>query len=107
MSKRVCSQPGCPTLIDGPGYCPTHARERDQARGTRQQRGYGTKHIKERARWARIIAHTDIPCSRCHEPITSTDEWQLDHNDDRTGYLGPSHKGCNLSAAGVASHRYD
>jgi hypothetical protein len=40
MSLRVCSQPGCATLIDTSGYCPSHARDRDKARGSRQQRGY-------------------------------------------------------------------
>lgn len=105
MSKRVCSQPGCPVLIDTAGYCPTHARERDKARGSKQQRGYGAAHIHERAKWAAIIARTDVPCSRCHQPISAGMAWQLDHTDDRTGYRGPSHKACNLSAAGKASHR--
>jgi hypothetical protein len=31
-------------------------------------------------------------------------EWALDHTDDRTGYLGPSHKRCNDSAGGKAAH---
>jgi len=104
MSLRVCSVPGCPVLCSG-GRCPSCAKDADKARGTSTQRGYGTKHINERAKWARIIARTPVSCARCHGPITSADEWQLDHNDDRTGYLGPSHKGCNLSAAGKASHR--
>jgi len=106
MSKRVCAQPGCATLIDKSGYCPDHARERDKARGTKQQRGYGLAHSKERARWARILARTPVPCARCGEPILVGDAWHLDHEDDRLGYLGPSHATCNLSAAGKVSHKY-
>ena len=105
MSKRVCSQPGCAVLIDTSGYCPTHARERDKARGSKEQRGYGAAHSKERAKWAAIIARMPVLCSRCHLPITADMDWHLDHTPDRRGYLGPSHATCNLSAAGKAAHR--
>ena len=105
MSKRVCSQPGCATLIDTSGYCPTHARERDKARGSKQARGYGQSHVKERAKWAAIIARMPVLCSRCRQPISAGMDWHLDHTDDRHGYRGPSHATCNLSAAGKAAHR--
>lgn len=108
MSKRVCSQPGCATLIDASGYCTEHARQRDKARGTATQRGYGTKHTNERAKWARIIARTSVPCARCHSPIPAgspSAAWQLGHTDDRRTWTGPEHTLCNLSAAGKASHQ--
>ena len=35
-------------------------------------------------------------CARCHEPIHAGEEWHLDHNDTRDGYLGVSHAYCNL-----------
>jgi len=106
MSLRVCSQPGCATLIDTSGYCPSHARERDTARGSRQDRGYDAAHDAERARWARIIKRTSVPCARCHEPITDGMAWDLGHTDDRKAWTGPEHAGpCNRSAAGKASHQ--
>lgn len=36
---RLCPEPGCPTLTRG-GPCATHARQREQRRGTAHQRGY-------------------------------------------------------------------
>jgi hypothetical protein len=38
------------------------------------------------------------PCVRCGKPILG--EWDLDHSDDRAGYLGASHRRCNRSAGG-------
>lgn len=43
-----------------------------------------------------------IPCARCGHPVGR--DFHLDHTDDRTGYLGPSHPSCNLRAAGLAAH---
>ena len=59
---------------------------------------YGWNHQKLRrvvAREVRLGLHV---CARCCEPILATDEWHLDHTDDGSGYLGPSHKRCNLKA---------
>jgi hypothetical protein len=39
MSLRVCLESGCPAL-QAESRCAAHARARDKARGTRQQRGY-------------------------------------------------------------------
>jgi hypothetical protein len=38
------------------------------------------------------------PCQRCHQPIRAGELWELDHTDDRTGYLGASHRSCNRRA---------
>jgi len=39
------------------------------------------------------------PCPHCAELIQPGQPWHLDHRDDRSGYLGPSHATCNLRAA--------
>ena len=46
-----------------------------------------------------------MTCARCGTRILPEADWHLDHAEDRTQYLGPSHAQCNLSAAGTASHR--
>ena len=45
-----------------------------------------------------VVAAGDVRCARCNEVIGPGEEWQLDHRDDGRGWLGPSHKRCNLSA---------
>lgn len=102
---RVCSTPGCPTLIPTSGRCPVHARAHDQARGSRQSRGYDAKHDRLRREWAPLVADGTIQCARCDRYINTGEPWALDHNDDRTSYLGPSHTRCNNSAGGKAAHR--
>lgn len=103
---RVCSAPGCPTLITRPGRCPEHARAADRARGTRQARGYDANHDAERKRWAPLVRTGLVKCWRCGELITATETWDLGHDDhDRTRYRGPEHANrCNRAAAGRASH---
>lgn len=103
MAKRVCCEPGCPTLTDTT-RCTEHTRQRDKARGTRQQRGYDAEHDRERAKWKAILDRRPWPCGRCPEQIMPGQLWHLDHTDDRAGYIGPSHDHCNLSAAGKAAH---
>jgi hypothetical protein len=41
---------------------------------------------------------TGSACTRCGKPILG--EWDLDHSDDRAGYLGVAHVRCNRSAGG-------
>jgi hypothetical protein len=57
--------------------------------------------------WAARIQQGGVTCARCGKALTSATPWHLDHNADRTGYLGPSCAACNTSAAGKASHRPD
>ena len=102
-AKKICAKPGCPTIAVG-SFCTTHQREADKARGTSTQRGYGTAHINARKAIAPKVATGTVKCARCGEPIKPADLWHLDHSDDRSDYLGPSHKRCNLSAAGKARH---
>jgi hypothetical protein len=65
-----------------------------------KRRGYGQRHKELRESWRLRIAGGElVPCARCQKPIGTRDAWDLDHTDDRSGYLGPSHRKCNLSAA--------
>jgi hypothetical protein len=51
-----------------------------------------------RRRWEPRVAAGEIACARCGERISPIEDWHLDHADDRTGYLGPSHVRCNTAA---------
>lgn len=100
---KVCTVPGCPTLTTTP-RCPTHAREADRARGTRQQRGYTTEHDRLRAELAPIVERGDAICWRCRQPIQPGTAWDLGHTDDRSAWTGPEHATCNRAAGGRSAH---
>ena len=106
-TRRVCAQPGCPTLVDQGAYrglCPTHRKERDAARGSRTDRGYGADHQRARRAWQRRIdAGEPVRCWRCGALVAGTD-WHLDHTSERDGYRGPACTSCNLHLAGRARH---
>lgn len=98
------AHPGsCPTLTTG-SRCPPCARVTDQARGSRQQRGYDAEHDRLRHHWAPQVAAGRVRCARCGENIQPTDPWDLGHNDQRTAYTGPEHATCNRAAGGRAAH---
>lgn len=106
MASRICPVPGCPTITGG-GRCDPHKAELEAQRGSRQQRGYDANHDRTRRKIARLIRRGGQHCARCQlelPPDIPSDQWHLDHDDQRTGYLGPSHKDCNLAAAGRAAH---
>lgn len=68
--------------------------------------GYGRNHKRLRRIWAQRIANNwQPPCSRCGAPILPGEPWDLDHTDDRTGYLGPAHAHCNRSAGAAKKTR--
>lgn len=74
--------------------------------GSTTARGYGHVHQKERARWqARLQAGETFPCPRCHRPVVNGMAFDLDHRDDRTGYLGPAHRYCNRRAGAIKGNR--
>jgi hypothetical protein len=73
--------------------------QRDRRSTTPTERGYGTAHHKERARVDRIVQAGEAACCRCGSLIEPGSDWHLDHTDDRSGYLGPSHPDCNVRAA--------
>ena len=103
-AKKICAKPGCPEIVDD-RLCRTHQAEAERARGSRKARGYGYEHIAIRRQFARYVEAGQVSCARCGDPIQPGSQWALDHTDDRTGYLGPSHKACNDSAGGKASHQ--
>lgn len=59
-------------------------------------RGYGAPH--QRARAALLPQAYGKTCARCGEPMLRGQLLDLDHTDDRTGYLGFSHRRCNRRA---------
>lgn len=112
MVRKVCAHPGCPVLTTGT-RCPTHQREQEQRRGSRQRRGYDAEHDRLRAHWAPRVATGRIRCHNpnCHRPddplIHPGEPWDLGHTPDRRGYRGPEHAACNRSEGGRAAHRQE
>lgn len=71
---------------------------------TTTQRGYGRTHQILRERWKRLLKHEgELPCTRCGKAVHPEDQWELDHTDDRTAYLGIAHASCNRRAGGLKS----
>lgn len=104
---RVCAEPGCP-VVSTTTRCYDHARDRDKARGTRQQRGYDAAHDRLRADYQRRMdAGESFTCWRRGPRCTVTIDpkrWRLGHDDiDRTKYRGPECVPCNQATAGRIS----
>jgi hypothetical protein len=72
---------------------------------TTSQRGYGSAHAAVRARVASQVASATARCTRCGAAIGKHDAWDLDHRDDRRGWLGPAHASCNRSAGALKNRR--
>ena len=101
---KPCAVSGCPALVKrGRRYCDDHAAQHERRRGTRHERGYGSDHDAVRAKMRPIVESGTALCVRCGLPIAPDAEWAADHDDeDRSRYLGPSHKRCNDAAGGRA-----
>ena len=61
------------------------------------RRGYGVEHRRRVA--AEREQQYGKPCVRCGYPMVRGQVIQLDHTDDRSGYLGWSHQRCNVAAS--------
>lgn len=66
--------------------------------GATNRNGYGANHQARRRQLAPHVATGEVACARCGQPIQPGQAWDLDHTDDRTGLLGPSHRSCNRAA---------
>jgi hypothetical protein len=83
-----------------------HVDSMTTARAPRQStaaRGYGNHHQQHRAQWRPYVDALQVNCARCGklivpDPMQAGDGWDLDHDDERRTYLGPSHASCNRSA---------
>ena len=89
-----------PTAVR-PSSAATSARssasgEKAQATRRHHPRRLGQHHQRRRAAIAPLVNAGKATCCRCHEPIHAGEEWHLDHNDARDGYLGVCHATCNL-----------
>ena len=108
MAKRVCPTPGCPKLVKS-GRCAKCRREADQARGTRQERGYDAAYdAAHRDYQRRMDAGETFTCWRCeeHERPHLVDptpgRWHLGHDlHDRSILRGPQCPASNLADAAV------
>jgi hypothetical protein len=68
-------------------------------KGAQTLAGYGWPHQKLRAKWAKVVRAGAAVCSRCGESFGRDEPWDLDHTDDRRGWLGPAHPKCNRATA--------
>lgn len=88
MSKRVCSQPGCPTLIDSPGRCTAHTKAADKARGTSKERGYNTPGHR---RFREAVLAREPICVICYAaPSTIADHYPISRRDLIDAGLDPN-----------------
>lgn len=95
---KVCAEPGCPTLTTK-ARCTGCTRKREQARGTRQQRGYDAEYdARRKADVAAMGNGTVLTCWRCDHVVMPHD-YSLGHcDDDRSIIHGPEHLArCNLA----------
>lgn len=84
---RVCSTTGCPELTTG-GRCQAHRKAAEQARGSRQARGYGPGH-ERRFRPGVLRREPLCVCEdeahghgpRCLRPSTVADHWPRDRRE--------------------------
>jgi hypothetical protein len=99
-----CLAPGCGELVTTTTRgrrCKRHRQQLEQARGSRQARGYGAEHDARRRELAPIVEAGQARCSRCGELIAPGSAWDLGHDDDdRARYAGPEHQACNRGTAG-------
>lgn len=66
---RTCGEPGCPNLVRGRARCTDHERQRDRARGSASQRGYGALHRE----WREQVLLRDRSCRACPAPPSPSD----------------------------------
>ena len=103
--RRPCL--ACGELTTNGSYCPVHAqanaragwRRQDARRGSTVDRGYGADHVAERLRAAELVRGGSAYCVRCGGELSPDEPFDLDHSEDRTTWIGASHRACNRSAS--------
>jgi hypothetical protein len=78
---RVCAEPDCPELTTA-RRCQVHQAQQEQARGTRQQRGYDAEHMATRAALLPLAYGTRCPIGgpRCVGYMYPHHELHLHHS---------------------------
>lgn len=117
LTCAVCSEPIWPggkgRLPQGQAICRPCRRKRERVaspvkliqprpskpRGKTTERGYGSHHQRLR-RYLLSVLIEGSPCARCGQPMSKDQPLDLDHSDDRTAYLGLSHRHCNRATSG-------
>jgi 5-methylcytosine-specific restriction protein A len=85
MKKYLCGGPGCGELLDAPGYCARHRREKAAARpfaGAARSNNYNT------ARWRRLAARVirETPyCEACGASRKDGAALEAHHRDPPRG----------------------
>jgi hypothetical protein len=97
--ERACRRCGRLTWAPNSPYCLEHRPTLEQrmrwAAKRTSARGYGAEHQAVRKKYAALVASGEATCARCGQPISPGAQFDLDHADDRAGYLGVSHPRCN------------
>jgi hypothetical protein len=73
--------------------------------GVTTLRGYGSEHQKLRKLLEPVVLSGQARCTRCRRLIAPGTKWDLDHTEDRGGYLGPAHRRCNRGAGAAKGNR--
>jgi hypothetical protein len=115
MNERACKRCGRLTWSSRSPYCrehrpPPEVRAKWAAK-SREARGYGAAHKALRETYRRAIEDgTVVLCARCRRRILPGTPFDLGHTEDRTGWTGPEHAGCNRVAGArngaAVTHRH-
>ena len=73
-------------------------RARRSSRATESGTNTGPHKTLRKRLLAQLAARPGAPCPRCGQPMHTAQRLDLDHTDDRSGYLGLSHEACNRRA---------
>jgi hypothetical protein len=65
-------------------------------RGSREERGYGPAHRRERKRYGRLVEADEAHCAQCGDWIAPEAKWFLGHDHKNGGYAGPEHADCGV-----------
>jgi hypothetical protein len=94
--RRRCIVEGCPEFTTGT-RCAEHERRRVAARGSREERGYGTDHRAARRALERTLP---APCGYCGGTIYPGERWVAAHvvDGDPESPRMVAHPRCNERA---------